>query len=272
MTDIMTDRSPAAMVEAIEGNTVAFLLALGRAGGGEERDEPGIQWVIGGSPIAYHNCVVRADLAPEEADVAIAASLASFRAHGVPGSWHVGPSMRPPEIGARLVAHGFTPGDEPGMAADLHALNEAVSFPAALQIERVRDERTLDEWARTLSLGFGEGEREAFWVRDMYRRLGYGDAGAWRHYLGRIDGRGVATATSFLAVGVAGTYFVSTAPTFRRQGIGAAITLAALRDARDLGYRVAVLGASDMGHSVYRQLGFRDYCTLGVYEWQAAGP
>src|SRR3712207_1615868 len=85
----------------------------GDVGGGEERDEPEIHWIIGGSPIAYHNCVVRADLAENAVDEAIAASVAAFRRHGVAGSWHVGPSMRPATVCERLLAHGFTPGDEP---------------------------------------------------------------------------------------------------------------------------------------------------------------
>ena len=152
------------------------------------------------------------------------------------------------------------------MAADLEALPQHVPAPAALTIERVWDDRTLDSWAHTLALGFGEGEREAFWVRDVYRRVGYDDAGAWRHYLGRLDGVPVATATLFLAAGVAGIYFVSTAPRYRGQGIGAAITLAPLLEARALGFRVGVLGASQMGYGVYRRLGFAQYCTLGVYE------
>src|SRR5262249_35018101 len=111
------------LARAVEENGAAFLLALGRAGGGEERDDPQIQWVLGGSPIDYHNAVVRARLAPEQADAAIAASIERLRARGVPGTWHVGPSMRPADLGARLVAHGFRyAGDDIGMALDLSAL------------------------------------------------------------------------------------------------------------------------------------------------------
>ncbi len=84
------------LIEAIESNGEEFLLALGRAAGAAERDDGRIRWVIGNCPIDYHNCVVRADLSREEADGVILESLERFQAHGVPGSWHVGPSMRPP--------------------------------------------------------------------------------------------------------------------------------------------------------------------------------
>jgi len=54
----------------------------------------------------------------------------------------------------------------------------------------------------------------------------------------------------------------------RRQGVGAAITLAA---ARDQGYRVAALTASPMGISIYPLLGFRAFCAFSTYEWHPAG-
>jgi len=57
-------------------------------------------------------------------------------------------------------------------------------------------------------------------------------------------------------------------PEARRQGIGAAITLAALRDARAMGYRVGVLGASSAGYTVYKRIGFEEYCKIGIYEWR----
>ena len=273
MREPLEDLSATSLVKAIEENAAEFLLALGRAGGAEERNEPQILWVIGGSPIDYHNCVVRADLRPETADDAIRESVERFQAHGVPGTWHVGPSMRPPDLGSRLLAHGFTHGgDEPGMAADLLRLDEDSPVPAGLVIERVRDEQELAVWGRTLGMGFGEGEREAEWVREMYSRIGLGDDLPWRHYLGRLHGEPVATASLFLGAGVAGIYFVFTVPEARRQGIGAAITLAALQDARALGYRAGVLGSSTMGYPVYRRLGFQEYCRIGIYEWQLPAP
>jgi GNAT superfamily N-acetyltransferase len=257
-------------VRPIEENGAEFLMALGRAAGAEVRDDGRVRWVIGNSPIDYHNCVVHADLTEEEADREIEASLERMRARRVPGSWHVGPSMRPPDLDTRLLAHGFEyGGDDIGMAMDLSALPERVPVPTNLVIERVRDEAGLAAWVETLGSGFGEGPVEAEWVGEMYRRLGLDDEGPWRHYLGLWAGEPVATATSFLGAGIVGIYFVFTVESARRRGIGAGITLAALQEARDLGYKLSVLGSSEMGYPVYHGLGFEEYCRIGLYEWRA---
>jgi len=260
------------LADGIEANGAEFLLAMGRAGGGVERNDERLAWTVGGSPIDYHNCVVRADLPEDAADESIASFVRELDAHGVAGSWHVGPSMRPADLGRRLLRHGFELAeDEIGMAIDLSAMPHRVPAPARLSITRVRDNAALTLWATTLARGFGEGQREASWVGATYARIGLGDDVPWRHYLGTLDGEPVATTSLFFGAGVAGIYFVLTVAGARRQGIGAAITLSALQKARSMGFRTGVLQASAMGEPVYRRLGFREHCRIGIYEWRPAG-
>lgn len=255
------------VVRAIEDNAAELLMAMGAAGGGSQRVDERAEWTIGGSPIDYHNAVVRAS------DVGVVAeSLAELKKHGVPGTWHAGPSMRI-DRGA-LTAAGFdAAGSEPGMAVRIADLRAPRAVPG-LTVTRVADDDALAVWEATLGQGFGEGEREAQWVASVYRKLGYGDP--WQHYIGLLDGTPVATATVFLGAGVAGVYFVMTVPQARRRGIGAAITHGALRaagaglDAAPAvgpGVEYAVLGSSAAGRSVYEGLGFREYCTIELYEW-----
>ncbi len=153
-----TGRGHPDAAKAVEANEAEFLLALGRAGGGEERDDEHVQWTIGGSPIGYHNAVVRASVDASQADEIIVASQALMRTNGVPGSWHVGPSMRPDDLGSRLLARGFEGGPEPGMAAELDAM-PSVDMPAGLEIARLRSDGELDEYESVLAGGFGEGPR-----------------------------------------------------------------------------------------------------------------
>src|SRR5688500_19873927 len=68
----------AAFIHAIQENGAEFLLAMGRASGAEEHHTPAIHWVIGGSPVDYHNCVVRANLAADAVDDAIVESIQRF--------------------------------------------------------------------------------------------------------------------------------------------------------------------------------------------------
>jgi GNAT superfamily N-acetyltransferase len=251
----------AELAQAIEDNAAELLMAMGAAGGGEQRDDALARWTIGGAPIDYHNAVVAASGAE-----VIAESLAALRKHDVPGTWHVGPSMRVDVD--QLVAAGFTSGgSEPGMAVRISELMAPRVVPG-LEINRVGDDEALAVWESTLGQGFGEGEKEARWVASVYRSLGYGDP--WRHYLGLLDGRAVATATVFLGAGVAGVYFVMTVPEARRRGIGAAITYAALREAGGVA-EYGVLGSSAAGRSVYEGLGFREYCSIELYEWTPTG-
>jgi len=272
MSEFARDLSPAALIRGIEENAAELLMAMGRAGGGEQREDSTVRWTIGGSPLDYHNCVVHARLDPADADSVIAESLERMRAFGVSGSWHVGPSMRPADLRDRLRAAGFAfGGSEAGMAADLHALQAEPPASAELTIERVRDIDELSTWAATLARGFGEGEREAHWVAGVYEQFGFQEASPWLHYLARLAGEPVGTSTMFLGAGVAGCYFVMTVPESRGQGIGAAVTLAGLHEARELGYRIGVLGSSVAGHSVYERIGFRDYCTIDMYEWAPSG-
>jgi GNAT superfamily N-acetyltransferase len=151
------------------------------------------------------------------------------------------------------------------MAVDLMALNEAGPAPAELRIECVKDKEGLRKWAYASIVGFGHPETDVDIWFDVFAGLGFDLP--LRNYVGILDGEPVATAELFLAAGVAGIYVVATVPGARRQGIGAALTLAPLREARAMGYRVGILHASPMGLGVYRRLGFKEYCRMSHYVW-----
>ena len=82
------------------------------------------------------------------------------------------------------------------------------------------------------------------------------------NYLGYLNGQPVATSCIFFGGGVAGMYSVSTLPEARGRGIGSAMTLRPLDQARERGYRIGILQSSAMGYNVYKRIGFRHLCQI----------
>jgi ribosomal protein S18 acetylase RimI-like enzyme len=220
---------------------------MGRLGGGVERSDDLVHWTVGGSPIGYHNAVVRcssASVVPE-----FAAALG-----GLPGSWHLTPSS-PHDLPAALVDAGFADGGvEPAMACPLQG--DLVAESA------LRFGHDLAAYREVLAAGFGEGPKEADWVASVFERGGP----EWHHYVGYDGGVPVSTATLFIEDGVAGIYFVATTPGARGRGFGTEITSHVMVEARRLGASLAVLGSSPMGQRIYERLGFRTVFELRLFE------
>jgi predicted GNAT family acetyltransferase len=70
---------------------------------------------------------------------------------------------------------------------------------------------------------------------------------------------------------VASVYAIGTVPEVRGKGIGGAVTLGPLLEAREEGYRHAVLFSSAMGVSAYQRIGFRLLdAWINRYLWRGA--
>jgi len=94
------------------------------------------------------------------------------------------------------------------------------------------------------------------WV-DATLKIGV-DKTPWRMFVGYLNDEPVATNMLFNGGGVASVYAVATIPSARGKGIGGAITLKPLLEARDKnGYNYGVLFSTEMGVKVYERIGFR---------------
>jgi GNAT superfamily N-acetyltransferase len=215
-----------------------------------------------GAPYSWLNEAAGARFTQTSAERRIDEVIAWFESRGLPFSWQVGPGDEPADLGDRLIARGLMPDPDetPGMVASLTALPPTAA-PEGTTIELVRDPDAFDDWLGAFRDAFGMPADlvEAF---SRLRLLGFGDDLSYRYVLARLGGRPVATAVG-LAAGNGGVIInVATVPDARRRGIGRAVTLAAMHCCAEMGATVAVLQSSEMGHEVYRRLGFEDF---GLY-------
>ncbi|HLB46216.1 MAG TPA: GNAT family N-acetyltransferase [Anaerolineales bacterium] len=271
MNDVLKDFSTPSLVAAIKANLFEWYDYLGRSPQAERYDSPELKWVLTGISHPFLNNVLRTQWNPDHVDARIEETLAHFKSRNVTRfSWWTEPGTQPANLGERLLAHGLTYSKGgAGMAVDLLALNEDAAFPSGLTVEAVGDEAALEQWVHPAFIGFGGrdsfggGDADEKACFDLFAGLGFDMP--LRHYVGWLDGKPVAASQLFLGAGVAGIYWVATVPEARHQGIGGALTLAPLREARAMGYRIGILQASSMGEGVYRGLGFQEYCRVSNY-------
>jgi ribosomal protein S18 acetylase RimI-like enzyme len=152
------------------------------------------------------------------------------------------------------------------MAIDLAALQAGDPTPGGLQIRRVRTEAQLRDFAQIIAAGWTPPDPEAlrFYERTAPALLS-DDAALWLYvgYLGQVP---VATAELTVGGGVAGLYNIVTLSDYRRRGIGTALTLQPLHDARAQGYRTAILQAAAAGVGLYTRLGFASFGQITEYK------
>lgn len=267
MDEILQTMSTPAIIAAIEANFAEEMAAFGRhLPGAELHESMEVSWFFTGLPSASFNGVLRTHITSDDIDASINAVVEYFKTRHAPLTWSVGPTTLPTNLATYLKAHGFIQVHEnTGMAVDLQSLPDEVPTPHHFRITAVDDLDALKTYATTSMKGFDSTEEGVRIYSDTYQAIGLGHDLPWRHYIGWLADEPVAVSSLQLHAGVAGVYGVATIPLARRQGVGAAMTLAPLQEARRRGYRVGVLSPSAMGLGMYQRLGFRTYCTLRFY-------
>jgi hypothetical protein len=198
------------------------------------------------TPFPFQNCVV--PLRPfgtDEVDDAIGEAEAFFRARAG-GPFLLFGGFPIPDLSDRgwgLMGH------PPLMLRP--AGGEAPPLPDGLEITPVRTIEDLEEFTTTLV--------EAFPVPELAGLPlgGYGpallDVDGWNLWVGRIEGRPVATAAAWVHDGIVDVEWISARPETRGRGVGAAVTWAATMADPS---RPAMLIASDLGQPVYARMGY----------------
>ena len=270
MRDILGDLSDTGLVKTvIKANWENYHYCLGRSPSVELSVGRYLTWFVTNMPDHFMNLVVCTEIPSEGMDRLIKDALTHFKSLNIKSlSWLIQEQVQQNQIKTQLEAQGLTFRESfaTEMAVDLMCLPAKAQAPNSLQIVPVENGATLRKWIHVASIGFGVShDVENVWY-DFFETV------SWERpfytYLAFLNGEPVGTSQLFTSAGVAGIYNVTCLPQARGQGIGAAITLAPLLDACEMGYRVGVLQASSMGNKVYQRLGFEDFGKLSVYLWE----
>ncbi|GHO98421.1 hypothetical protein KSF_084690 [Reticulibacter mediterranei] len=266
MSEILESLSDPALIQAAETNCQTGTDYLGRIFAGMFYREPEATWFVIES--TGFNRVVRTSFTRDtpESDVDRTLKQIAKSTGGGPMTWYIGPSLRSASLEACLQANGWSKDEDlPSMVLDLHAVKIPAKSPVGLTIKQAEDEEIFRQHMDTMIAGFEFPEPMARYLSG----IDFGDRFLHDpdvyYYTGYVQGKPAAISILSLDAGIAGLYNIATIPSMRRQGLATAMTLAALHQARDRGYHIAVLQASEMGIPVYRRLGFQDHFTFASY-------
>lgn len=238
-------------LEALLANSRAYWLGWGR----EDADGTLYRSGVGDEQL---NGVMRRDTRPFEEALADARA----RLRGVPWLWWVGPDS-PADTERLLLGHGADRSHGmPVMAVELDRVRP-VEGPEDHMV--VGEPADLREWVSAYAPSFGMGPE----LVDDVVAAEAAMPGRITRFEGRIGGRIAGTAALLESDGVAGVYVVTVRKEYRRRGVGAAMTAAALNAGRDRGLRVGTLQATGAGRPVYDRMGFTVVGRYDLYTFPA---
>jgi ribosomal protein S18 acetylase RimI-like enzyme len=268
--------SGAKLFEAAEANFVTHAGWLPRLQPGMRViDESDLLLIDSGLPCDTFNLICRARLGAVEAPDRARAALDYFRRAERPFSWWVGPADRPRTLGDVLLGLGLERADtELGMVADLSGLGGEGLAPPGLRIARVRSEPELRAFGRVLAANWTPPDPLVIRFYELTASALLRDSTPLWLYVGYLGEVPVVTAELTVGGGLVGLYNVSTLAAHRGRGFGSALALRPLLDARERGYRTAILQAVREAAHLYEGLGFRSFCEITEYKPMSreAGP
>lgn len=223
-------------------------------------------------PSGEVNFVLYSQLTAANADAVIQEQIDYFQGNGRSFEWKLYDHDTPPDLRQRLLAHGFSPGEEEAiMVLDLAQAPEILRQPVRHDVRRLTDPA---EVADVVAV------EEAVWG---------GDRSAWGQRLSRE----MQTAPDYLSIYVAYVSGVtacagwinfptdsqfaslwggSTRPEYRRQGLYTAVLAARVQEAIKRGYRFLTIDASPMSRPIVARHGFQLLTLAHACVWPGEAP
>jgi ribosomal protein S18 acetylase RimI-like enzyme len=245
------------ITEQIAENFYIFREFYGRIPSSQIHQAGKVTMVNTGVPYASWNAIFSraGDLASIESE--ITEYISNFH---LPCSWWIGPEWGQSELGEILQKNGFNAGEQTAaMALDIEDFDMNLSLDREIEILKVSTNIELEQYLQVVKRGF---HLPLYCIEALYSLFSQNssseDAKIY-HYIGRIKGKTIASASLFCAAAAAGIFYVGVLPGMRGRGIGREMTIHCLKMAREMDYKISVLRASNLGEAVYRNLGFKTF-------------
>jgi GNAT superfamily N-acetyltransferase len=254
------DISKETIANLIEYNTAKYFLNLGRLNGDEICDTPEIKYIFTKN---WQNRIFMANLNETNAHSSIMHVISRIKELNIHVLWFVSPMSRPKNLQTLLNDHGFKYQNEwNAMAIDLKTIPESFNIPEGMEIKEVLNLEELKTWTDILVKSFEFPEIVHSYKKYFIAGLESPDS---HYYLGFLNGKPVSTGVLFNSKGAAGLFYIGTIPKVRRQGIAKTMVNHLLREAKNKGYHISILQASEMGYPIYKKIGFKKYYTTKIY-------
>ena len=150
------------------------------------------------------------------------------------------------------------------MSLDLNNDIESKSTGDDFIIRKVCSKQELDDFADASYLGFEVKEENECLFKNFIVKMRY-DSPRQELYTGYYKNKPICTGLIYIEGGVAGLYWISTIPDYRKKGFGLSLTSHILEQIKKRGIKTAVLNSSKAGSNLYRKLGFEELAKVYLY-------
>ena len=214
------------------------------------------------------NAVLWSDLDEAGADAAIAEQVAHYTALGQDFEWKLYAHDRPADLGARLLAAGFTAEPQEAlMIAPVAEQPTVVVLPEGVELRPVTGAAEVELLAQVHDSAFGEG-RERIRERLLHQLAESPDTVSAVLAMAGEQPVCAARMELYPGTGFAGLWGGGTVAEWRGRGIYRALVAHRARIAAEAGYRYLQVDASDDSRPILARLGFVRVGSTTPYHYQ----
>jgi GNAT superfamily N-acetyltransferase len=259
------------VIHQVELNLWETWSNFGRGPGCTLHNDSDALWFETPIPTMPYNTVLRFQV-EQDVDRRIDALIKSYADRNVTQLWIVHPSSLPNDLPERLTQRGLQEIEiAPCMARSLDNLPEAPLIPDGVEIREAIEDNDLMELYGLAAWRWGVPDEYRSQLKKMIEKFEIGERTSnTRFWLAWKNGIPISKIGLYNGSGSAGIYGVATKPEARGLGIASILMNVAMKAAKEMGHKLAVLDSSPLAEKLYQRLGFITVAPLRLYSPIAA--